>query len=100
LIPALGIYVGDDNRYFLQRNTQRLQDWIKNVTTSGGSVTYKGEKYNLEFTITGDYVFLQSSKTILIHKFNSKSSLVFASTASLMKILWAIIQMQITSHGQ
>jgi hypothetical protein len=43
---ALGIYVGDDNRYFLQRNTQRLQDWIKNVTTSGGSVTVTMYSFN------------------------------------------------------
>jgi hypothetical protein len=71
---SLAIYAGKDGRFYLERNTKRLQNWIKRVEVDQkGWVVFGENQYKLKFTCAGDWMFLQSSKV----KFKNLILLVF-----------------------
>lgn len=57
----LAIYTGSDNRYFLQRNIQRLYDWIYKISiVQKNEFTKDSKKFRIKFICIADWMALEA----------------------------------------
>lgn len=60
-LKLLAIYIGTDNRYYLERNIQRLQKWVTKVSVDQKNRLFvDDEEFTVKFTCTADWNSLQA----------------------------------------